>query len=79
MKIFDYKDWWSWVYWIFLIWIVFDVIININTLQRWKWGYWSLDLIPATVMLIGLFIATTIISNIRLSDRVSKLEQGNLK
>lgn len=75
MKLFNYKDWWNWVYWIFLIWIVSDIIMNLNTLQRWKWGYWSIDLIPATIMLFILFVANTTISNIRLSRRISKLEE----
>lgn len=72
---FNYKDWWSWVYWPTLIYVAVDLIKAIPTLQRWKWGYWSLDFIPGTVVIFILFMSQTIISHGRLAKRVAKLEE----
>jgi len=75
-KYFNYTDWFSWVYLVIMFYVIKDIIIYWNTLERWKWGYWSIDLIPATIFLFILFILQTIINYLRISKRVSKLENN---
>jgi len=72
---FNLKDWWSWVFWIWMFGIIHQFVFYFDTLQRWKWGYWSIDLIPAVVLLIVLFIMDTLIYRIRNSKRVLELEE----
>lgn len=74
------KDyWWSFIYWLVLIIIVFDIIGNLNTLQRWKWGYFSIDLIPDIIILIGLYFINDFIINYsrykELNNRINKIEE----
>ena len=52
--IFNYKDWWTWTFWIIFLYAFVDLLSNLDTLVRWKWGYYSIDLIPATLILLLL-------------------------
>ncbi len=54
---FNYKDWWSYVFWAILLVCLSDFIRNLDTLVRWKWGYWSIDLIPSVIVLLILWFA----------------------
>jgi len=50
-----YKDWLIYFYYGGLILILSEVIAYYDTLVRWKWGYWSIDLIPALFILITVY------------------------
>ena len=76
---FNYKDWWGWTFWIVLIFIVSDIVNNIDTLQRWKWGYWSIDLIPTTIVLVLWFLIFEMVRLNRVSIRLSGLEKKGIK
>ena len=69
--IFNYKDWTSYVT---LAIVVIGFITYVDTLKRWKWGYWSIDLIPIVVILLIWFLAFHMIRLNRLSDKVRELE-----
>ena len=72
--IFNYKDWTSYVNWAVIIYVIIQFIIYWNTLQRWKWGYWSIDLIPAILVLFLWFLLFHMVRLNRLGDRVKSLE-----
>jgi uncharacterized membrane protein YhfC len=60
-----YKDWWTYVYYGVFIWCIWDLINALDTLQRWKWGYFSIDMIPAILILFLLCV----INNYIISER----------
>ena len=61
-----YKDWFFWVDWTLVVIILVQGIIYFDTLIRWKWGYWSIDLIPATILLVSwIIVRNKIIENRR--------------
>ncbi len=47
-----YKDWLNWFTYIVIAIVVCDFIRYYDTLVRWKWGYYSIDLIPSYLILI---------------------------
>jgi len=78
-----YKDWWFWTFWIILLICIQDIVFNLDTLVRWKWGYWSIDMIPPILIILFLGYANILISNMRrdrwieeLQTRITKLEKG---
>ncbi len=77
--IFNYRDWVSWAHWSVIIFVIFQYIIYWDTLVRWKWGFWSIDLIPATVILLFWWMIFTSIRINRLSDKVYALGEDNEK
>ncbi len=52
-----YKDWLNWFYYIGIGIILMEFFNYYDTLIRWKWGYWSIDLIPAVIL---LFVITVV-------------------
>ncbi len=68
--IFNYRDWFSWANGFVIILVVYQYIIYWDTLVRWKWGFWSIDLIPATIILVVWWMIFTTIRMNRLSDWV---------
>ncbi len=72
--IFNYRDWLSWANWLIIIFVIFQYIIYWDTLIRWKWGYWSIDLIPSTIVLFIWWIVFTTVRINRLSDKVHNKE-----
>jgi len=63
------SHWANWLWWFFFVYVVLDIISNLHTLQRWKWGYWSIDLIPDTIFLLILYF-------INIHRRISRLEKA---
>lgn len=72
-----FKDWWFYVFWLFFIIIVIDIIPTMFILERWKWGYFHIDLIPNLIFLYLLDKINTIIQNGRLYKRIDKLEEDS--
>ena len=68
-------DWWTWIFWMCLVGIIINIIFNLNTLTRWKWGYWSIDLVPPIIMLLLLYIWNQIIQSGRMLKRINELER----
>jgi hypothetical protein len=81
--IFNYKDWWEWVFYSIFIYCVILIITNLNTLVRWKWGYYSLDLIPPFLLLIILGLVNHFIRHKRyekyVEERFEDLKQQEQK
>lgn len=73
------KDWWFWVYWIVLLYCVVDIVSNLDTLVRWKWGYWSIDMIPAVIVILLLSYFNIIIWNTRRDKQIEKIEKDIIK
>jgi len=69
MRFRDYikSNWKRCLWWFFFGYALIDIIYYIDTLQRWKWGYWSIDLIPSLIILIILYFVNN-------NWRISKLE-----
>ena len=55
MKFFNPKDWWDWVSWGGIIYIIIGGILTIGTWEQWKWGYFSIDIIPYLMILYLLW------------------------
>lgn len=72
---FNYRDWWSWVFWFFFIIATIDLISALPTLERWKWGYWSIDLIPGLIIILFLYLVNQFVWSSRTSQRIRELEQ----
>ena len=73
--IFNYKDWTSYVNWGIIVFAIFEYIIYWDTMIRWKWGYWSIDLIPIQIILVLWYMVYQTIRINRLNNDVWKLEQ----
>ena len=73
--IFNFKDWVSYVNLSILIFVIFEFVIYWDTLVRWKWGYWSIDLVPAVVILLFWMFVFINIRIDRVSKRVYDLEE----
>lgn len=73
-KYFNYKDWWTWTSWIILLYIIIDGIFYLDTLQRWKWGYWSIDLIPHLAVLVLLWMLAIMIILNRQGKLIREIE-----
>ena len=69
-----YKDWWFWTFWISFIYCIWGVINTLDTYQRWKWGYYSLDAIPYVIILFILSYINTIIRLSRIDNRIKEIE-----
>jgi len=65
MKLFNYKDWWCWVLYFFVGVALVEFIKGYENIQMWKWGYWSIDWIIPTVILVILWLT----NNYILSER----------
>ncbi len=48
----ELKDWLFWVDWSVIVIVIIEFIFYFNTLERWKWGYWSIDLVPTILLLL---------------------------
>ena len=72
---FNYKDWTSYVSWIIIIFVISEHIHYWDTLIRWKWGYWSIDLIPSIIVLVLWFLCLETVRLNRLGHRVRELEE----
>jgi len=68
---FAFKFFW----WSFFIITIIDILKNLNTLQRWKWGYWSIDLIPGTIILILLYFISQYDWIRRINNEVEELKK----
>ncbi len=78
-KWFNYEDWVSYVNLIILVIVIVNLIGALDTLVRWKWGYWSIDFIPPLII-GGLWYLTLQQINIsRLFKRVGRLEEDALE
>ena len=69
-----YKDWWFWTFWISFIYCIWGFINTLDTYQRWKWGYYSLDAIPYVIILFILSYINTIIRLSRIDNRIKEIE-----
>lgn len=70
-----YEDWWFWTFWTIFAIAFVDFISNLHTLQRWKYGFWSIDLLPSVVIFFVLWMWNDIIGDIRRNERINKLER----
>ena len=76
INFFNYKDWLAYVHYSVIIIVLLDFFNYKDTLVRWKWGYWSIDLIPATIILLTYTMFYTYIITYRNSKRIRKLEDS---
>lgn len=72
--IFNYKNWFHWVYWSIFIVSVTSMINALDTLTRWKWGYFSIDLIPGILGILLCYFLSEYFYLSRMSKRIEKIE-----
>jgi hypothetical protein len=64
-------------FWLVLGFCIIEVIIAFPTLERWKWGYYSLDMIPPVLIAGLLYIINNEIRMYKLENKKVEEKHDN--
>jgi len=66
---------WTWIYWLIYVGCIINIIYTIPTWIRWKWGYFSIDVIPPILIILILYMINQILWIRRLDRELQELKK----